>query len=113
MKHIQCLAPEERTPKIEKAIISNCKAIGHTIVLNDTLWDILMWNNEETEKFYKSFQRALEKGDIDTLKNALFNNGGIKNTIHVLLKKNDEKLEEFFWSNENALEQFNAMSYIR
>lgn len=104
--------PLRQNPTFESRIIDACKQLNRIISSNDILWDILKWEHKDKE-MYTNFEKAIKDGNIRTIDDSLFHMNGIKNTLHRLLKRKNKKLEEFFWSNENALEQFNAMSIVK
>ena len=105
--------PLRQNVKTADNIVNACKRLDKLICKNDILSDILIWDDDKNKKIYKSFEHAIEMNDLDTIDRCLFDMSGIKNIIHMLLRKNNKNIEEFFWSNENALEQFNAISNIK
>jgi hypothetical protein len=92
--------PTQQKLKFDEIIIDSCKKL-YKIIINNELWDFVKTD---------SLKKAIENENIDMLEKSLLSHNGIKNTMHILLKKNNKELELFFWSNENALEQFDAMS---
>ena len=101
-------------PKFESTLINASKILYKTINEDDILWGILMYNKEKTYKaFEDAIDVAIESGDIKSLEKSLFGFNGVKNVIHTLLRNGDDRMEELFWSTENALKQFNELSNIK
>lgn len=98
--------PLRQNKKFESSIVKISERLYHIIASNDVLYDIV-------NKPLKLLDNAVESGDIKSIEHAIFSFGGIKNTIHMRLKRDDKEVEKFFWCNENALEQFNALSTIK
>lgn len=106
--------PMRQNPKFEERIITACEKLDEMVFRNEVLSNILRWgDNKKNKENYKAFVAAIEANDINKIEETLFSFGGIKNAIHIMLKANDKKIEPAFWSNEAALEQFNAMSGIK
>lgn len=95
--------------KFEETIVDECKDLKKMIILNSKLWDIFRSGSNKNQKLFRDFCDSVEVGNISKIKHTLLYTDGIKNTIHNLLRKDDKNIEKFFWSNEGALEQFNAM----
>lgn len=93
----------------EKEILNNCGELDRMIISNDILYKKLI-AGVSTRKNYNLFEKSMKNSDLDSIEATLFGFGGFKNTIHRLLKKDDEMLDDLFWSTDNALEQFDAMS---
>jgi hypothetical protein len=91
-----------QTNILESNIIKHAKKLDTIMYGNNILYSILCSGKEN----YKKFDKALDNKDINTIGDCIFTHNGIKNTIHILLKKDDKTIE-------NALEQFNAMNTIK
>lgn len=66
----------------------------------------------DTHKFNKAINKAIIMFDVNLLADILFYHNGLKNEIHMLLKKKDPKLKKFFGNLDLALSKFDNLSAI-
>lgn len=64
--------------------------------------------------FYKNeLIRAANKFDVAKIEELLYSHNGLKNTIHMMLRKKDKKLKPFFGNLDIALQRFSQLSAMK
>ena len=98
-----------RTEIIEKKIIDKADQMYFFFLrVNDQLMKELYSN------FYKGLKNAIALSDTKKIGDLFLEHNGIKNTIHIKLKKvvPGKDVVDFFWNTEKALKEFERLSRI-
>ena len=64
--------------------------------------------------YYKNeLTKAANKFDVAKIEELIYSHNGLKNTIHMMLRKKDKKLKPFFGNLDIALQRFNQLSAMK